>query len=157
MILAATGHRPDKLGGYSGSITAELQLLAHRHIVKLKPRAVLSGMALGWDQAVAAATLLAGIPLVAAIPFEGQEFQWPYLAQKAYRELLAQARYKHVVCDGGYAAWKMQKRNEWMVDKCNALLALWNGSPGGTANCIGYAEFQQKEIHNLWHEWTCPK
>jgi uncharacterized phage-like protein YoqJ len=40
----------------------------------------------------------------------------------------------------------MQKRNEYMVDKCDKLLAVWNGTTGGTHNCIKYAKSKGKEI-----------
>ena len=40
----------------------------------------------------------------------------------------------------------MQKRNEYMVDKCDILLAVWDGSAGGTNNCVKYARKLDKEI-----------
>lgn len=45
-----------------------------------------------------------------------------------------------VVSDGEYAVWKMQTRNEAMVDAADELWALWDGSSGGTKNCIDYAK-----------------
>jgi len=33
----------------------------------------------------------------------------------------------------------MQKRNDWMVDNSDAVIAIWNGAPGGTANTVEYA------------------
>ena len=39
-----------------------------------------------------------------------------------------------------YHPAKMQKRNEFMVDNCDILIALWNGTSGGTKNCINYAK-----------------
>ena len=47
------------------------------YLERARPDAVISGMALGWDQAVARATADLGIPWVAAITFEGQESKWP--------------------------------------------------------------------------------
>ena len=82
MILAATGHRPDKLGGYSHDILVRLTEFAQHQIRVLGPEKVISGMALGWDQAVALATISLEIPLIAAIPFEGQESVWPEKSQK---------------------------------------------------------------------------
>lgn len=40
----------------------------------------------------------------------------------------------------------MQKRNEWMVDNCDILIAVWDKSPGGTKNCVDYAESKKKQI-----------
>lgn len=87
-----------------------------------------------------------GIPYVAAIPFVGQESKWPEMAQKRWRFLLGKAAEVEVVCKGGYAPEKMQKRNEWMVDHGDVLLAVWDGTAGGTANCVRYAEKRKKRI-----------
>ena len=48
----------------------------------------------------------------------------------------------------------MQKRNEWIVDNSLRLLALWDGSKGGTANCVTYARYGRREIKNVWPEWS---
>lgn len=154
MILAVTGHRPDKLGGYAPDIANRLRLLAHKYLVEQKPNFVISGMALGWDQAVAGAALLAGIPLVAAVPFAGQESKWPPRARQIYRELLDAAYRVEYVSPFGYAAWKMQKRNEWMVDHANRMLALWDGTPGGTANCLAFAARNRLPVDNLWEQFA---
>ena len=45
-----------------------------------------------------------------------------------------------------YAVWKMQKRNEWMVDNCDAVIAVWDGAPGGTANTVDYARKLGKSV-----------
>lgn len=160
MIIAATGHRPDKLGGHDNSVAEnKLRLIAHDYL--LKPRAeafrisgVITGMALGWDQRVAEAALMAHIPFVAAIPFAGQEKKWPARAQKIYHELLTQAHGTYVCSEGGYDPAKMHTRNEWMVDHSDAVMALWNGDEtGGTAACVRYAQSKQKPIDNLWDTW----
>lgn len=38
-----------------------------------------------------------------------------------------------------YKPYLLQKRNIYMVDNNFDILAVWNGSEGGTANCIKYA------------------
>lgn len=54
---------------------------------------------------------------------------------------------KVVVCSGGYAAFKMQKRNEYLVDHCDKLIAIYDGSLfGGTYNCVKYANSVSKQI-----------
>ena len=47
---------------------------------------------------------------------------------------------------GEYHPYKMQLRNQYMVDNSNIVLAVWNGSSGGTANCVRYARSKNKEI-----------
>jgi uncharacterized phage-like protein YoqJ len=152
IIFAATGHRPNKLGGYGINVAGELRHLAMAYLFQHRPDMVISGMALGWDLAWAEAAIQLGIPIIAAVPFKGQESAWPAESQFTYNLVLGRSHHVEVVCDGGYAAYKMQKRNEWMVDKCTALIALWDGSAGGTANCVKYAE-GHKSIVNLWPYW----
>lgn len=152
MIIAATGHRPDKLGGYGQNVHNKLVKLATKYLILKKPTKIISGMAIGWDQAFAIAGVNLKIPVLAAIPFAGQESKWPDRVKDNYAELLSNCSEIKIVCEGGYAAWKMQKRNEWMVDNCDRLVALWNGSPGGTGNCIKYAN-SKVLIDNLWDEF----
>lgn len=154
MILAATGHRPDKLGGYGDDVFDALTWQATIILSEMKPKSTISGMALGWDQAFAQASANLGIPFLAAVPFVGQESKWPPASQAKYAALIAKAASVHVVSPGGYAAWKMQVRNCWMVDNCDHVLALWDGSAGGTSNCVKYAEKVGRPITNIWTRWA---
>lgn len=154
MIVAGTGHRPNKLGGYGMPATVRLVDLARDWLEENKPEKVISGMALGWDYALAAAAFDLDIPFIAAVPFEGQDKMWPDESKRNYRALLEEADKVVYVCEPGYAPWKMQKRNEWMVDACDTLLAVWNGTSGGTANCVRYADSKGKPIVNLWDTLT---
>ena len=153
MILAGTGHRPDKLGGYADDVRLRLEAFAETQLVALRPERVISGMALGWDQALAVAAVTLGIPLIAAVPFAEQAAAWPEGSQLRYRNLLAEAAEVHTICPPGYAGWKMQQRNNWMVIKSDVLLALWNGTSGGTANCVSYDKKNERKIVNVWDEW----
>lgn len=145
-VVAFTGHRPDKLGGYGAINPIRDILMTQLHIRLTTLRAqypklrCISGMALGFDQWAAQVCVDLAIPFEAAVPFKGQELTWPEEAQEKYRELLAKADKVHTISLGGYEPWKMQRRNEWMVDHCHHLIAAWNLSRGGTANCIDYAE-----------------
>ena len=151
VIIAGTGHRPDKLGGYSEQVLRKL-------INTIKPNLlgadqVISGMALGYDTALAIAALELDINLLCAVPFLGQESKWPKESQERYKEILQEAHTVIYVGEPGYAVWKMQTRNEWMVDHCTKLLCLWNGSNGGTANCIRYALAKNVKIENIWDQY----
>lgn len=153
ICLAATGHRPNKLGGYSQSAQEVLHKLATNFLLESKPDKIISGMALGWDMAWARAAQRLGIPVIAAVPFAGQESIWPVESRRAYVEVLNKCADVVYVCEQGYAPWKMQIRNQWMVDNCTSLVALWNGTEGGTANCVKYAEKMYKPIINLWERF----
>jgi uncharacterized phage-like protein YoqJ len=153
MIVAVTGHRPDKLGGYSVEVSARLVELAINRIDLLSPEKVLTGMALGWDHAVAVACIVLGIPFMACVPCDNQEKMWPQKSKNLHKNLLRCASETVVVNPGAYQSWKMQSRNVYMVDRCDKLLALWNGTSGGTANCVRYAESICKPIVNCWEQW----
>ena len=153
MIIAATGHRPNKLGGYSEEVHARLRRVAREYLALSTVTEAVSGMALGWDTAFAEEAFDLGIPLVAAVPFEGQESMWPEGSRYRYRNLLRVASRVVIVSRGGYSADKMQDRNEWMVDYCHQLCALWDGSHGGTANCVRYATALLRPIDNVWRDF----
>jgi len=153
-VFCATGHRPDKLGGHDTQVLDGLVRLAEAYLIHESPDAVISGVALGWDTAWAIAALRLGIDLTAAVPFEGQESRWPEQSQKRYRKILSKAKRVEIVSEGGYSARAMQKRNEWMVDSSHRVVALWDGSSGGTGNCIRYAKSRNAEIDVLWDCWS---
>lgn len=152
-ILAATGHRPDKLGGYEHPAKSRLIRYTTNIIKEYHPQKFITGMAMGWDQACAWACVNLDVPWIAAIPFKGQELRWHKETQDEYNFLLSKASEIVIVCEGGYHPFKMQKRNEWMVDRSNAMLALWDGSTGGTYNCIEYAKKVQRPVYNVWPGW----
>lgn len=151
MIVAFTGHRPDKLGGYK--VPNDTYIRVCRKIdtllKELKPEKVITGMALGVDQWAAMIAHKLQIPYLAAIPFEGQEKAWPEASQKTFRLLRKLAAEEVIVSPGGYSADKMQVRNIWMVDNCDVLIAVWDGTKGGTGNCVEYAKSVNKQIYYI--------
>ncbi len=147
MICAFTGHR--KIN--NRIITGELSDLIRKEIVKaltkLEITQAISGMAIGVDTIAVEACLELDIPFTAAVPFKGQESRWPLESQKYYQTLLNKSSNIVFVSEGGYAPWKFQIRNEYLVDNSDILIAVFNNSPGGTANCVNYARKIGKEIH----------
>lgn len=147
MQMMVTGPRPDKLGWeyhmsgpYSQALIWRFKLILGHY----KPVLGISGGALGVDLIFAFACLEMGIKVLLAIPFEGHGDTW---AQEsvAYYKLIAEnpLTTTYVVTAGPYANWKYQVRNEWMVDKLKTgdyATVVWDGSPGGTANCVKYLE-----------------
>ncbi len=148
-LVAFTGHRPDKLGGYNLPNPTYIHVCRaiEKALIQLKPDKIISGMALGVDQWAANVAMKLGIPFIAAVPFLGQEGKWPDSSQRLYKKLLNKAAEIVIVSEGGYAAGKLQTRNKWMVDHCDILIAVYNGDvTGGTANCVKYAKEHDKEI-----------
>lgn len=147
-IIAGTGHRPSNLGGYKipNPVYNYVFEETSKILLDKKPAKVLTGMAIGYDQMLAEACIKLQIPFIAALPFLGQELWWPKETQKHYHSLLEHAEQVEVISAGGFASWKMQARNKWLVDNCNLLVAAYCGTKGGTHNCIEYAKEIKRNI-----------
>ena len=105
----------------------------------------ISGGALGFDQVAARAVIGVEeighpVKLTMALPFPGFESKWIPKSKREFAELELRANKTLYVCDAGYAPWKMQRRNEWMVNESTIVIALYGpDKTGGTLNCIHYA------------------
>lgn len=148
MILGITGHRPKAIGGFKipNPIYSYIMLETEKIICEHRPEKIITGMCIGYDHWVAELALKLHIPFVAAVPFIGQELLWPPEVQVYYRNLLSKADQMVVVSPGGFASWKMQARNQWIVNNSDVLLAAFSGKQGGTYNCVEYAKAQNKII-----------
>lgn len=143
--VMVTGHRPPKIGGYDDDNPTRVAIrqVLRDLLLELRPERAISGMALGIDQDFARVVIELGFPLTAALPFPGQERRWPAPSQRRYHALLANAAEVVLVSPAGYHPSKMQTRNEWMVHETGlggTMIAVFDGSPGGTANCVAYAQ-----------------
>ncbi len=155
LIIAGTGHRPDKLGGDTPEIQAELRSVAFTALSRYPDCSeVICGMALGWDMAFGEAAADMGLLVTAAIPFKEQADQWPREARRRYAALLLRCHRIIYVSGPGYSDLKMDIRNRWMVDHSDLLIACWNGSPGGTLNCMNYARDVGRTTINVWRDYT---
>ena len=110
---------------------------------------VIVGMALGVDQWTARESVSLGLPFTAALPCDDMDATWPERSRAEFRDLVRLAAVVHVVSPGLYKPWKMQRRNEWMVDNSERLVTVHDGSTGGTWNCIRYAESVSRAISSL--------
>lgn len=153
MNLAFTGHRPTKIGGYNPdnpirtAVRQEIKKVLSENKEKYGHNLLsITGGALGIDQDAALISKELGIDYIVAVPCIGQEQTWPESSKKLYRQILSDAVHVIYVTRKLYSPALMQLRNEWMVDKCDALVAVWDESSGGTANCVAYAVKQAKPI-----------
>lgn len=151
MLFAATGHRPHGIGHpYSHDRLTEF---AKCHLHSLPTTAVVSGMAQGWDLAVAEAAVALELPLIAAVPFPGQEDRWHDLEDRArYHRLLVAATEVFVMSQKPHSV-AYRDRDYWMVDRAAAVLALFSGAKSGTSMTVEYAESRDRPILNLWPAW----
>lgn len=152
-----TGHRPDKLGGYHipNPVVEQVRTAATWKIwdaYQRGYRTFISGYAQGFDQLVAELVVRLRkkdpeVRLIAAVPHKDQPKPWPLPAQLIYHDLLEQANEVHILFeDETFFNWMLHARNEWMVDRSDLLIAAWDGSRGGTENCIRYAQRRELDI-----------
>ncbi len=151
--VAGSGHRPDKLGGYGNLAEhARLEHVGACFLAALRPDVAISGMAQGWDTIFARAALRVGIPLIAHVVC-GRHLQpsrWPEVARLEYHRILSLAFRVDTISPGPWRNAALQERNESMVDAAYLVVANWDGSAGGTANCLRYAKRRGVPVVNLW-------
>lgn len=85
------------------------------------------------------------ITLEAAVPCESQADKWPVKLQRRYHAILSRCDTKTLI-QSQYTNDCMQKRNRYMVDKADMVIAVWNGSPSGTGKTVAYAKEQGKPV-----------
>jgi uncharacterized phage-like protein YoqJ len=169
-----TGHRPDKLGGYdwnsqkNKNIMYKLLDTIESILVQIDEGTevnFIGGGALGIDQMsihIINQAIKNYYPLwittEIAVPFKNQAIKWfnqedvqryndqlEKADKVTYVDRLDAYKIKGYKEDIYYPA-KMQKRNEYMVDNSDIVVAVWDGTKGGTGNCVRYAEKQGKKI-----------
>lgn len=147
MIIGVTGHRKTTMD--RDIIIDELR----RQFIARKPETVITGMALGFDTHVAFTCIELNIPFIAAIPFEGQHVKWGTADQLNYSYLISKAKEAIWTDNEGYAAWKYIKRDKWIVDHSDSILAYYDHrKDGGTFETIKYAIKQSKEVINIYEQ-----
>jgi uncharacterized phage-like protein YoqJ len=159
-----TGHRPNKLYGYDRNNAGNLQLcFAIRDAVKYLHLThgidtFISGMALGWDIWAALEVLelkeTYPIKLICVIPCKGHSDKFQNFDKLLYNVIISKADYIHNVTGIKYFPQCMQIRNEWMVNNSNGQIAGWDGTKGGTFNCIQYANKVEKTNRIIIHPQT---
>ena len=153
MTICVTGHRPNRLYGYDLNDQRWQKLKSQfKEILKEKRcDEAISGMALGVDTIFALAVLELkdegyDIKLHCAIPCKNQSCKWGKESVNLYRFILSKADVVKLVSDEEYKPYLMQRRNEYMVQRSDCVIAVWDGSKSGTGNCVRYAEEQGREI-----------
>ena len=145
-----SGHRPEKADMKELGVKFRLKIEIYK-AVKEGYTTFISGMARGVD--IWAAELILeekrinrDIMLVCAQPYEffskDQSWEW----NVRYSKIIGQADEVITVSSKRNRGCYML-RNKWMVDHSSRLIAVYNGSAGGTKNTIEYAKKEGIEIH----------
>ena len=159
---AFTGHRPSGfIFGYDEEdprcialkrkLLAKITDLAHHGF-----RIFYTGMAEGVDIWAAEAVLqlseyFKDIELYAAIPFRAQRETMKSLYQKRYDRILTQAA-EQIVISETFTRSCYKQRNYFMVDQCDALIAVYNPkhANSGTGQTIRKAQADGKDVHIIY-------
>lgn len=152
---AFTGNRPDKLPwGYDENdarcrrVKREIYLAAKQAVNDGYNRFI-CGMAQGGDTYFAEAVLALkaeyDVTLECAVPYRRQSLSWSDAAKKRYERILALAD-KVTVFEEHYTPWCYHRRNRYMVDSAQRLIALSRAQSGGTKYTIEYAVAKNIEI-----------
>ena len=137
-----TGHRPEKLTAPENLVRRWLDEKI-RTAVTEGYSTFITGMARGVDLWAGESVLqlkAGGLPihLVCASPYPGFEARWAEKWRSLYHKVLAEADDVVYICPS-YSYDCFQKRNEWMIDHSSRVIAVYNGSSGGTKNTLDYA------------------
>jgi uncharacterized phage-like protein YoqJ len=164
----------DSLGGYDNKHplvvqlrTALLEVLEELIVNQGKTRFI-SGGALGFDTMFFWAVnhlkqKYPHIENVLAVPFMKQYIRWKPQQRYWYHEMVKKAdtffdvarqedyntreheKGKNPIPLDDFSHEKMDKRNHFMVDQSGVMVAFFDGSKGGTGNCVRYA------VNNILH------
>ncbi len=141
-----TGHRPQKLPwGYDESrpdcllfrerLSGLIEAVAGEGV-----RRFFCGCAQGVDLMAGELTLglrerLAGVELICVRPCEEQAAGWPPASRERYNALLRRAD-EVILLQEAYSEGCMRRRNQYMVRHSGSVIAVWDGSSGGTAQTV---------------------
>lgn len=154
---AFTGHRPHKLPFGSDEADekcSHLKLIIREQIIHLieedEVSYFISGMAMGIDMYTAEIVLdlkarYPDMQLECAIPYEEQAIRWPNALRERYYDIASKCD-KETILQTHYSSGCFQRRNRYMVNQADIILAVWDGKPSGTGSTVKYALSKGKKI-----------
>ena len=151
-----TGHRPDKLPWGFDERDPRCLALKHSMVRELEGlycrgfRHFISGMAQGGDLYFAEAVLALqeqypDLTVEGAVPCSTQADHWPEGQRLRWQDILARCDLETVM-QQHYDRFCMLRRDRYMVDRSAAVLAVFDGTPGGTQYTLNYAMDKKLEI-----------
>lgn len=164
--ICVTGHRPERLPGkydifnkensvISDNIYKELKNIINENIDK--EITLINGLALGIDQmfAIVCINLKSEYPNIlieSAIPCLNHSDKWPNINdKKRWQYIVDNSDIVTYVSQNVYTSYCMIKRNEYMVNKSDLVIAFWDGiEKGGTYNAINQAKKKNKKVINIF-------
>ena len=150
-----TGHRPDKME------------LGEKEIKQLLEKAIddaiadgyvtfITGMAMGTDIWAAEIVLERKkrnkeLHLICALPHPNFESRRSMTEKMRFNKIIKNADIVKEI-NNHYFTGCYQVRNEWMVDRSNLVIAVFNGQKSGTKNTVDYAKRKGVHVMNVLSE-----
>ena len=153
MIAASIGVDPSRMGNFGGDISTRLIGLAMRALREHDVSMALTSLQPGWNQAFATACIMLDIPYIAALPYDVSTENMTEDERDVFRAQLRQARSVipiHVQC----AMCPDEQLQCWLIDTADIVIALWNGEPGCTADCVSMSHLKGKAVFNVWDDFA---
>ena len=151
-----TGYRPIKLPFLADKDSAEYKRLysaLREEIINLTEKGVhyyQTGMAQGIDlmcaEIVIELQLRYNIELFAAVPCLNQTEGWRPEDKEAYDRIIRSCTGITNITRENYSAGCMAKRNRFLVDTAQYILAVYDGKKGGTMSTISYAKKKKRTV-----------
>jgi uncharacterized phage-like protein YoqJ len=146
-IYAMTGHRHVNPARFAIRLEAKL--------TELQPTAFIQGMAEGADLLAGKIAIDMGIPVISAMPwpthYKSVDADWLDL-YRWVRDHSVEV-YPVTEVDDYPGPWVYHKRNYWMVDEADKVLAWWDGREGGgTYQTVKYANKKNKVVVNAYSD-----
>lgn len=144
-----TGHRQQNLPFKNNEDDYRCQELKRQLAILIREKiengvtCFLSGMATGVDCYAAEIVLslkkeFPHISLYGIVPCANQSCKWDEKQISRYNSILKQCD-KVVILQETYTSDCMQRRNRYMVEHSDCVIAVWNGMSSGTSSTVKYA------------------
>lgn len=162
MIVSFTGHRPDKISGWglsAGAVEVAIRKSVAEEIESLVAEGAttfVSGMAPGFDlwaadevlRLRAEGRIAATVRLRLAVPYPGFERSFAAEYRPLYESVVAAADEVVYVCPG-YHHGCYARRNDFLVECAEVVVAYYEGTEGGTRYTLRKAEKLGRRVVNL--------
>lgn len=147
-----TGHRPNKMDMTEKEIKPLLEKAIDDAVAEGYVTFI-TGMAQGTDIWAAEIVLdrkltNKDIHLICALPHPGFECRRSSTEKERFNNIIANADLVKMINEHYFKSC-YQIRNEWMVDRSNLVIAVFNGSKSGTKNTIDYAKRKGVRVENV--------
>ena len=147
-----TGHRPNKMDMTEEEIKPLLEKAIDDAVAEGYVTFI-TGMAQGTDIWAAEIVLERkktnkNLHLICALPHPNFEFKRSMTEKIRFNKIIKKADLVKEI-NNHYFTGCYQVRNEWMVDRSNLVIAVFNGSKSGTKNTIDYSKKKGVMIVNV--------